>query len=110
MIDFSKGVVPVKKIDRSTHIGKVYYSHKYDKFYVLFNKVKYKTNAYEFDKFKILYSKPTNDNYEHWTKKEVKLDNPERYEIVSKWWSTVKDRQNVRGIIENDNFIITKII
>lgn len=107
MIDLSKALVKTKQVDRDTIATKILYDFKYDKFYVLIDKVRYEVNAYDFNRYKTVYSKPVNKKQEPWTKRTVTL-NPDNYSTIGLWWSTYKHNQKVRGVISGKIFIVTK--
>lgn len=52
-----------------------------------------------------LYSLPINDVHPEWTKRTVEKFNPRALES----WSKLKPGLKVRGIIENNNFIIIRL-
>lgn len=105
----NKAVVKTKVIDKTTVEGVVFYNSKKDEFKILYNKNSYNVQAYDFDRFSTLYSKPTNKKIDAWTKKIDKHIKPEYQSRVSMYWSTLKPNQKVRGNIINGEFIIKKI-
>ncbi len=88
--------------------GIVKYNKSFDLFYILIKDKLYNVNAYLFNDVKILYSKPNNMEYEDWTSKSHTGILDKRFPILSLYWAVIKHNMNVRGIIEDDIFIIKK--
>jgi len=59
--------------------------------------------------YKYLYSKPENNKHIAWTKRNNK-GNCTKCNIITQYWSVVKHGQKIKGIIENNKFIIKKIM
>jgi hypothetical protein len=55
----------------------------------------------------VLYSLPSNDKHEAWTK--TKIAKGAANDIAYKSWSTLYHGMRVQGYIKNNEFIITKI-
>ncbi len=81
--------------------GKIIYSENDPKV-----EVKGKLYDIEFnvDNVKILYSLPSNDKHTLWTKRKV--DNIKRPNTVFLYWTPFKPKMKVKGLIENNKFII----
>ena len=107
-MEFKQNIVKASKRSKDGLTkGQVIYTD-YDVFLIDVKGKEYKVNAYDFMNVNTLYSKPTNDSYEAWTSKVAKLTVEYRFKVISKYWSTIKDKQYIRGKIEDGEFIIVK--
>lgn len=59
--------------------------------------------------YKYLYSRPENNKHTYWTKKK-NTGNCKKCDIILQFWSVVKPGQKVKGIIENNKFVIKKVM
>lgn len=75
-------------------------------FKVLYNEVNYKVDSGNILDVNYLYSLPFNDKREHWAKKKHTITSDKKLHIIRLYWSTIRDKQKVRGIIKDDTFII----
>ncbi len=83
-----------------------------NKFYALLkDNTKLNVNPYDFnnDKVKYIYSTPNNNKHLVWTRINKSINiNIEHLDIICKYWATIKPNMKVKGIINNNNFIIKK--
>jgi hypothetical protein len=110
-MDFNRGIVKAKsKIVDGLTLALISYNNKTDTFKaVLSNGNKLDVNAYEFDRYTTIYSKPSNSEYEHWSSKRCNIPDY-NFNVASLFWSTIKDRMKVKGIVKDGMFILKKIV
>lgn len=110
--NIQRGIVRTRSNDKensgSKHIVAIFYDNK---FYAKSNKKPYefipiKINQEDLNNVDYIYSNGiTNNQHKPWTiKKNSK--NGTRLDITIKYWSIVKPRQRIKGIIEDGYFIL----
>ena len=110
--NIQRGTVRVKSNDKEDSVSKHTVAILYDnKFYAKSNKKPYefipiKINQEDLNNVDYIYSNGiTNNQHKPWTiKKNSK--NGTRLDITIKYWSIVKPRQRIKGIIEDGYFIL----
>ena len=110
--NIQRGTVRVKSNDKEDSASKHTVAILYDnKFYAKSNKKPYefipiKINQEDLNNVDYIYSNGiTNNQHKPWTiKKNSK--NGTRLDITIKYWSIVKPRQRIKGIIEDGYFIL----
>lgn len=105
MLDFTTGYVK-RESKRVYSVAIVKYNIATNTFHLVRGGKKYKINPFEFDKVKVIYSLPSNDIYEAWTKVKANGLKVENFKYIANSWATVKPNMKVRGKIVDDKFII----
>jgi len=108
-MDFNRGVIKANSKTRDGFTLAII-SYKDDTFKAITsNGNKLDVNAYEFDKYTTIYSKPSNSEYEHWSSKRCNVPDY-NFNVASLFWATFKNRMKVKGIIKDELFIVKKIL
>ena len=110
--NIQRGIVRTRSNDKENSVSKHTVAILYDnKFYAKSNKKPYefipiKINQEDLNNVDYIYSNGiTNNQHKPWTiKKNSK--NGTRLDITIKYWSIVKPRQRIKGIIEDGYFIL----
>lgn len=77
--------------------------HWLDRYYAKVNGELYPI-VYDIEKYKILYSLPTNSQHEEWSKRVVNKVINSIY--VNMYWGAFKPKQKVKGIIKDKVFYV----
>lgn len=103
-MDLKNSFVKSQQSDKSLTNGVVEY--KDNKLIITFEDKQYDL-TYDINKYKTLYSLPTNLVHDKWTIKKVDKQ-LKRPDIVRQYWSAFRPGMKVKGLIKDDSFVIIK--